>query len=165
MTEEEIQAALAQLTNRLQIGYMAGCVDHAYPACGLNRTVSSALDVAWKYATTGESDAAQAARVSEELDRSLDEDSDTVLVHVASAAELVMKNLESPNKVVVQVLNNIEAAIEVVDPQPGQGTAEERQWQEEALRTIQGADESSLRRDVFAGISTEVMGWQQRMNG
>jgi hypothetical protein len=164
MTEEEIQAALALLPKRLQVGYLAGCVEHAYPACVANSIVSSALELAWRHATTGAADGAEVAHVSAELNRTLDDDSDTALVHVASAAELVVKALTGPNNVVVQVLNNIEAAIDVVDPQSDLGIAEERRWQEKALTTIQGMNESSLTRDVLGGGPTDVMGWQLRMN-
>jgi hypothetical protein len=147
MTEDEIQAALAPLPERIQVAYLAGCVGHVHPACGTN----------------GTSDSTEVARVSDELDASLDEDSGTALVHVASAAELVTKSLAGPNGVVVQVLNNIEAAIDVVDPEADQGIAEERQWQEEALRIVQATSEPALRRDLFAGISADVPDWQQRM--
>ena len=163
MTEQEIQTALSPLAGRLQVAFLAGSVEHVYPACAANDVVAHAIQLAWTYALTGNADDAGVAQVSAQLDGFVDEDTSTVLVHVASAAELVAKALRTPNRVVLQVLNNIEAAISVVDPEPDQGMVEERKWQERALAIIQQADEHALTRDAFGGISGKKPGWLERL--
>ncbi len=162
MTEEEIQKELQKLPNRLQVAFLAGCIEHINYSCTDYKIVEPAIEISWSYAINNTYDKKALAAIISTYDDEIDEDSNTELIHIAAAAELLATSLETPNNVVIQVFNNIERIIDVLDPEPDLGIIEERQWQVSALKIVSNLDETSLTRDLFAEISSKKMEWMFR---
>ena len=166
MNAKEFQSALAQFSNRKQIAFLTGCVEHVSPICnilGQDQAVNRAIDLAWNYVVDGVIDSNDVTAIISTMNRVLTDDSPTALVYIAAAAELIIKSIEAPNDVVIQVLNNIEGAIDVIDEEAEAGTVEERQWQEQALEIISQLGDRSLTRDIFAELSVDKTKWLDRV--
>ena len=163
MTEEEIKAALAERSPRTQVAFLVGCVEHVSLACwDDDGIVARAIELAWSFVEGGAVDAVALESLRTDLDDAVDEDSATELVHLAAAAELVATSTEAPSLVAGQVLNNLEAVIDVVDPEAERGIVEEQTWQERALAIARGADDSVLARDLFTSICRHPPDWLGR---
>lgn len=160
MTEDELQKKLSLLPNKFQVAFLIGCVEHVYPICEGNEIVRRFIELSWQYAINNIYNESEIEAITNVMDKNIDEDTDSEILYVSAAAELVVKTLFSPNEKVVQILNNIEAAISVVDPEPEIGIVEERQWQEKALKTI--GTTNVITRDVFTQIFREKMNWIAR---
>ncbi len=162
VSEEQLREELAKLPNRLHVAFLAICVEHVYSVCDKIETIDAILDCIWDYVIENTYDESKTAKFSEVLDSELYEDSDTEIVYIAAAAEMVVKHLKNPDVKTVQIINNISGSIDVLDPEPDDGNKEERVWQAQMHAYVKTLDESLLTRNILKEFYTKKMKWMQR---
>lgn len=159
MRQEQLE--LAGLSIRIQVAYLATCIEHLRPLFVSEQTLDAMLRLAWEFAIDTKRRDDEITAIVATLDELLDEDVPAELSHLVSAAELLITSLADPSKVAIQLWNNIEGAIDVVDTD--EGMEEEQQWQQRALGVAKQLTDSSLGRSSFDAISGEEMKWLQRV--
>lgn len=163
MTEQEMHDALRRLSKTLRVAFLVGCVEHVREKCTHSDLADRAIELAWESVVGGTLDEARVRELTTELDKGIDEDSPTELIHLMSAIELILLIDQSTPQAIAQILNNLEAVVDTLDPDSEQGVVEERQWQIGALDFICAQDESSVKRDIFDTLQGKSMRWHQRL--
>lgn len=158
----------------LQVAFLAACVEHVVsgakqtdviPVAVEHSVISLSLEIAWLFSSNRTLDS-RASAVEEALDHAwqeLDDGMQHDAQHLASASVMVVNGLPSPRKNAQNCLNHLDAFIDLVDPDPDSGIAEESGWRDRVLsfleKTGTTATPSRSTLETFIG---EGMDWMSR---
>lgn len=160
---DQVRRRLMPLQSWAQTAFLLGCVEHVLQHCEARDTEARPLlEVGWSFVRTGQRSDDTIRALRDQLDASINEDSDSDIVSVVSAAELIATTLDAPNERAHHVLYNLNDAVGVLDPNPNDGIQEEEDWRERFLDFIMSITSRETAKTALQQFLVEPMAWHKR---
>ena len=137
--------------------YLTTCIEHAAKSLTAHPLVEETLQTAWAGVSRGESQLRITDDQRARIDEAIGEEPGSEDFHLLCALSLLETLLEDALLHSTQLLNNVEAAVHIADPE---GASEEGEWQSRLLAHVHESSESTRR--VVAEMLAEEMEWQRR---